>query len=245
MYNWYDKIKRYFRFSKREFTGLILTILIFGFIFGIDDKTGSKELGFYWYHNLLSMFLIVTLAVVVHISIQKIYALKLGYKAEFKAWYLGLFVSLVIALISQAKLLIILPGAIILTKMAKHRLGYFPYGVNVGAHSMVSAAGPLSNLALAFIFYLLRTPFQGNPLINTAIFVNIWFAIFSVLPIPYTDGMNIFFGNKLAYFFIFGFIVVASILLLLHTPLILLLFLSVAIGLLVMLMFLFFYKKID
>ena len=44
-------------------------------------------------------------------------------------------------------------------------------------------------------------------LIGMAISLNIWLAIFTMLPIPPLDGSNVFFASRLLYAFAFGCIV--------------------------------------
>ncbi|MFC1696712.1 M50 family metallopeptidase [Nanoarchaeota archaeon] len=215
-YNWYDKVKRYFTFSKSEIQGLIVAILVIGFMFGIDDGRATIHvIDSIWVQHLIGMILIVALAFIVHVVIQKVYALKLGFKAQFKPWYYGIMLALLVVLVSRGSLILILPGGVVLSMMAFHRIGYFRYGKNVWTYGFVGMAGPIANLVLAFIFKLISLTALNNIFIEKAIIINILMAIFTALPIPPLDGSRMFFAYPLAYFMFFGSVLVASILMLL------------------------------
>ena len=74
-----------------------------------------------------------------------------------------------------------------------------PYKFRNGRMSdiLVSAAGPLSNLALGFVFILLLLLYHNSGLLSNeflylAARVNLTLFLFNMLPIPPLDGFNIF-----------------------------------------------------
>ncbi|MBI4708972.1 MAG: site-2 protease family protein [Candidatus Portnoybacteria bacterium] len=62
---------------------------------------------------------------------------------------------------------------------------------------LTSAAGPLSNLLIAVILGMVIRFFPGltiSPLIAYIVFINIWLALFNLLPVPPLDGSKLLFG---------------------------------------------------
>src|SRR4030042_1348365 len=95
------RIKEYFRFEKKEVTGIIISILIIAFIVSFKNWGTDKFDVISGINNFFSAILIVALAYIVHISVQKIYALKMGYTADFTYSLYGLIIGLVICFASN------------------------------------------------------------------------------------------------------------------------------------------------
>jgi len=68
----------------------------------------------------------------------------------------------------------------------------------------VSIAGPASNLLLAIIFGLILR-FVSNDLFSFIVYINIWLAIFNLIPVPPLDGSWILFSLLPARFERFKF----------------------------------------
>ena len=80
-----EKIKTYLLFSKEEGLDLLISISVITLIFYFGK---SVEL------DLISAFLAVTISLIFHIVAQKIAALSLGYKVEYKIWWYGILFSI-------------------------------------------------------------------------------------------------------------------------------------------------------
>ncbi len=216
MYSFYDlqdKVRRYLRFNENEIKGFIITALILAFCLSFKQWGPSQQPDIlYGTRNLINMFLIVSLALLVKIIAQKIYALHIGFNVEYSMWLYGLLLCLMLVFASRGNLFFIATGSIIIHFMPGHRLGYFRYGLNYFAMGVVALMGPLANIVLALILRILQ-PFVASNLVHSAILVNIYFAIFSMLPIPPLDGSKILYASRAFYFFTLGIIVGAAILL--------------------------------
>lgn len=210
-YNLLDKIKRYFRFSKREVLWLAISILAMGFIVGFDDGTQTFVFA-NWIKNLISSTIIVALAVIVSQTAQKIHGLAIGFKVEYKPFPVGLLIGVMIAFLTFGKFWFLAYGGIALSLMEIHRLGYFRYGLNYWANGWISLTGPLANLALA-VFFKLMLFLPNTPLIQKAIMVNVMLAIFGMLPLPLLNGFGVFFASRFLYAFSYGAIIGMGILL--------------------------------
>ncbi|MGB9749078.1 MAG: site-2 protease family protein [Candidatus Woesearchaeota archaeon] len=208
-----DKIKRYLRFNDQEVKSFIITALILAFCLSFrqwgPSETPDVMLGL---KNLFNMFLIVSLALLVRIIAQKMYALHIGFNAEYEMWFYGLLICLLITFLSRGFWFFIAAGSFVIHFMPGHRLGYFRYGLNYFAMGVVALMGPVANILLALVLKILQ-PYALSGLVHSAIVVNIYFAIFNMLPIPPLDGSKIFFASRAFYFFSLGFIAGASLLL--------------------------------
>jgi hypothetical protein len=206
------RIKEYFKFEKREVTGIVISVLIIAFILSFKDWGTEKFDVVSGVNNLAATILIVSLAYIVHVSVQKIYALKMGYLAEFQYSLYGLIIGLVLCFASNGFLFFLGSGEVQLRHVPRWRVGKFRYGLNYWDYAKISFAGPMANVFLAIFFKMLS--WTGSPLIEKAILANILIAIFSLVPVPGNDGLNLFFGSKPFYAFSVGTIVGISMLLL-------------------------------
>lgn len=224
-----DKIKRYYKFTHHELRGLITAILLIAFIISFNEwGTASFDLtaGLY---NLFNAILIVALSILIHDAGQRIWALAIGYRLEYKMWGFGLLAAMIIAFVSNGNFWLIVPSGFLLHHLAGHRLGFFRYGINYFGQAMVALAGPLFTLMLVILLKILSA-FSPNPLIYKAIIFNVIYSITSLLPIPPLDGSKIYFGSRMLYAFALPAIVVASIMMIVSIPILLALTLSFLVG---------------
>jgi hypothetical protein len=208
-----DKIKRYFKFTPLEIRSLIIAILVVAFIISFKEwgygTNFSFRIGMFNYFNAI---LIVALSFLVHISVQRIWSLGIGFRVEWKMWSFGLLFGLIMAFLTNGVFWLILPGGFIVHHMAGHRLGWFRYGINIWAVGLIAVTGSIATIALAAIFKALSVV-VFNSLIHKLIVFNIVYAVYSILPIPPLDGSKTFFGSRMLYAFSTVFIVAAAILL--------------------------------
>ena len=165
----HDKIKRYFMFTPLEIRSIIIAILITAFVFSFKDWGYGEgidvNLGLF---NFFNAILIVTLSFLVHISIQRIWALGTGYRLEWKMWTIGLVFSLIMAFLTNGSVWLILPGGFIVHHMAGHRLGWFRYDINYWALGLIAVTGTIGTIFLVAIFKALGA-FVANSLIEKVI----------------------------------------------------------------------------
>lgn len=206
------QIKKYFSFSESEIRALGISILVMAFIF--SAARGGPEDVFvasYWVKNFFVGMLIAMLALIVHQTAQRVVGLSVGFRVEYRLWLYGIFIGLVIAVISKGAIWFLAPGGILVYHMAGHRLGSFRYGLNYWPLGMTGLAGPLANIGLALIFKVLLVVAPGNIVLLDALKFNLYFAVFSMLPVPPLDGSHLFFASRMTYVFAFCAMVAGAI----------------------------------
>ena len=226
-----DKIRRYFRFTKEETKAVIISILAYAFIISFRDWGGEEFSFAIGFGNLLLAILIMAITILAHVCVQRVAALHVGFRAEYKLWIYGVLISLLFCILTRGYLwFLFLPGGIYLHMLSQHRLGYFRYGLNLMAHSLIALIGPLTNITLALFFRMIQPVFPANAFIQKVIVVNLLFAIITMLPIPPLDGSRVFFHRRLIYAFFLGVIIGIAVFITAHIGIILTLLGSVLFG---------------
>lgn len=203
-----DKVKRYFWFSQEELKAILITVVALAFIIGFKDGRETAAIDAFWFYNLLICLLVVGITVFVHLAAQRIVGLDAGFRVEYKVWWYGLLIGVIMAFVTRGNIWVLLPGGIFLHHLAIHRLGYFRYGTNTLAMAMTALAGPVANILLATFIKTLQVWF-GLPVTNVLLLDKLilfsWaFAIWTLLPIPPLNGALILFKSRLMYAFVFG-----------------------------------------
>lgn len=193
------RIKDYFRFNKKEAVGLAFAIVITALIFSFRDW-GEEQ--FNLMVGLKNLFLVLILAAFsffFKFSCQKLIALKEGYKAEFKIWWAGLLIAVVVAVISNGKVPLVLVGAAVTSLMVRQRLGEFRYGYSHFQNALISLWGILGSLLAALLFAVGLYFFPENFFLGKGLALNLIMAFCSLLPVPYLEGLQIYFGSYKLY----------------------------------------------
>jgi Zn-dependent protease len=130
-------------------------------------------------------------------------ARKFGAHSEFRAWNFGLLLALgtaVLSFFSPLKLIFAAPGAV---------YTYGPY-LSRDQHGLISLAGPLTNILVALLFFLLnalQSIFIASELVAVMLvygaLINLWLAFFNLIPIPPLDGSKVFSWNPLLWALLF------------------------------------------
>ena len=238
----YDKIKKYYGFSKQELRSLIITIIAVAFIISFDEW-GTAEFniaaGFF---NLFNAILITAFSYLIKISAQRIGALQIGYRCEHRMWSWGILLGIILAFVSNGSIWFLMTTSFIVHHMAGHRLGWFRYGINYFAIAMVALWGPLANVLLVLFFKGLSC-FISNPLIEKAILLNALMAIYAMVPIPPMEGSKIYWGSRLAYVFSAVSIILASLLLIFIDIIWLAILTSFLLGLILWIVYYIYYER--
>ena len=236
-------VKKYFSPSREELEAFLIAVVAMTVIVGFNDQSlGSFRLGF-WLTNFIICAIIIFLCATVFVSSQRIFALWWGYRTEFKIFYPGLAVGLMLTLMTFGLYPIFWwlgTHGIQVQMIEAQRLGYFRYFVRIWDVAIIALMGPISLLLLALIFRI----FYFLPSVETlqlAVKICVLYAGYQMLPIPPLAGHNIFFASRWLYFLVFGLILGFGFLIQNpHIPLIISLFLTFIAGIVMV----FFYVKV-
>ena len=190
-------------FTSIEVKEIILSAIVLSIAFAIAYSNGVQHLDFVKLPTLiLFAFIAVGIGFLAHELIgHKIIAQRLGLHAEYKMWRFGLVIAL---LSSLAGFVFAAPGAVYVS--ARLDLWGRSAGVSRRKMGFVSLAGPLVNLGLAVVFFMLNL-FHPSGLFSLAVFVNIWLGIFNMLPIPPLDGSKVFAWDKRIWIAVFAVLI--------------------------------------
>lgn len=213
------------KFTKPEINHLIISIIIIGSLIALIKYT--KDLS----TNLILMMqgmLLIAIAILPNILAKKIVAKKYETEVEYRIWSItekkqatsnyikkifmtipiGLLLPILIVIVSQGKLLFLAFGMFIISKHKTHIGKQRPYLTEFES-AKIAFIGPITNLLIALIFKLI-SPFY---LIQQAIDINLYMAIYHLLPLPNLDGLKIFMAGRTFYIFTITFTIIFAILL--------------------------------
>ncbi|PIZ50683.1 hypothetical protein COY27_06235 [Candidatus Woesearchaeota archaeon CG_4_10_14_0_2_um_filter_33_13] len=212
-----ERIKDYYRFSKQEVSGLVVAIIVTGFLFSFRDW-GVEEFNLiFGLKNFLLAIIVAAISFWFKISCQKVYGLGEGQDAEFKTWWVGIVVMLVLGFITSGWVPLILAGGVVSSFMVRQRLGEFRYGFSTWTMAITAMWAILGNLILAIIFSIGLHFFPQSYFLDVGMKMNLMMAFCSWLPFPQQDGLALFFGSRGLFFLGIGATLLAAVLLLTKT----------------------------
>lgn len=194
------RTQEFFHYRRREIIGLLSAILITAFIFNFRDWGGEEFNLLAGLRNLFLILIITGVSLFFRTACQKLYALSEGYQAEFKVWWAGLVVALMLAFLSLGRIPLVLIGTMSAAFLVKQRLGEFRYGFSHWNNAMIGYWGMISSLILALLFALGLYFSPESFFFQKGLLFNIIAAFCALIPLPQLDGLSIFYGSRLLYF---------------------------------------------
>lgn len=186
-----------FIFTLAEIRDLVISALVLGLVFSIALK-GFEFLS--WttaFNNYLIALAIIAPTLLLHEFAHKFLAQKYGCKAHYVLWPIGAILAMVITFITAGRIIFAALGAVVISTSYHTRLGYRFIGLTTHELGKISAAGPIINIVLAIVSYILMSI---NPIIFTiAVQINLIIAFFNCLPVPPLDGAKIFGWSKVIW----------------------------------------------
>ncbi|MFH1591191.1 MAG: hypothetical protein ABIC95_04655 [archaeon] len=204
MGEYWENVKRHVKFGRKETFQILLASILMGVMFSFDDGREKFSMA-YWIGNFLLFFAIVLVSMLFRVLVQKMVATKTGYRVEFKVWNFGLAIGIMLTVLTNGKLILLIPGGIAFYHLAADRLGHFRYGLNYSTCGWIASVGSIANIVLGMFFKeIMKQSGLASGLLDRFIYVNFLLALFLFLPLPPLDGLMMFFGTRLGYMFIFG-----------------------------------------
>ena len=174
-----------FRFTKKEIRDLIISFIVIALGFTILYSNGD-------YSHIGIVFPVVMIGVgvgfIFHELGHKFVAMHYGYYAEYELWPTGLLIALVSSFFG---FIFAAPGAVVI----------YSQGMEEKTNGLISIAGPLVNIALGLIFFLILGSLGDFVYTEAGAIVylicvlgtriNFFLAAFNLLPIPPLDGSKV------------------------------------------------------
>ena len=174
-----------FSFTGKEIRDLVISFIVIALGFTILYSNGD-------YSNVTLIFPIVMIGVgagfIFHELGHKFVAMHYGYYAEYELWPIGLLVALVSSFFG---FIFAAPGAVVI----------FSNGMEEKTNGIISIAGPIVNILLGLIFFLILGSLGDFIYTETGVIVylicmlgtriNFFLAAFNLLPIPPLDGSKV------------------------------------------------------
>ena len=174
-----------FRFTKKEIRDLIISFIVIALGFTILYSNGD-------YSHIGIVFPVVMIGVgvgfIFHELGHKFVAMHYGYYAEYELWPTGLIIALISSFFG---FIFAAPGAVVI----------YSNGMEEKTNGLISIAGPLVNIALGLIFFIVLGSLGDFIYTEVGAIVylicvlgtriNFFLAAFNLLPIPPLDGSKV------------------------------------------------------
>jgi len=173
----------------REARDLIISAVVLAFVFaysGIGNIAGMLD------EFLIALFA-VSLGFILHELSHRFVAKRSKCHAEYRLWKQGLLLAIALALITNGGFVFAAPGAVMIYPLIDlwgHRAQ-----ITKKAAAVISIAGPLMNTILG-IGFIAANFIYPHIIFSLAAQINIWLALFNMIPFPPLDGSKIFAWNK-------------------------------------------------
>lgn len=170
------------RFSDFEISELAKAWAAISFAFAIASS--GRNIGSDFGYIFLITALTVGIAFILHEIAHKYVAQRFGCWAEFRAYNTGLILAIGMSFLTP--FVFAAPGAVMISGL-----------VTADENGKIAAAGPITNLVLAGLFWLgiVFIPFDSYSLVSSFLYsgfqVNAWLALFNLIPMPPLDGSKI------------------------------------------------------
>ena len=176
-----------------ELTDLLISWITLSAAFAFVFSRGGFDLvGFV--PALAIAALAVGTGFLLHELAHKYVAIHFGAKAEYRAWNMGLIFALAVAVLFR--FIFAAPGAV------------YIYGKHVTAreNGIISLAGPATNIVIGLIGMGIASLYAGaqiGSVAGTVGLINLYLAMFNLLPFFILDGAKVFAWNKTVWAVLF------------------------------------------
>ncbi len=179
-------------FTSHEIRDIIISMLVIAGVFAYVFRNINQG----DFISLIPVTLVaVGLGFVFHELAHKFVAIRYGFYAEYRLWVQGLVLAIVTAAFG---FVFILPGAVYIH-------GQY---ISKEENGKISIAGPLTQIALAAIFFALIPFISFSPILylvcSLGFTINSFLAFFNLLPIGMLDGAKILKWNPVIWVITIG-----------------------------------------
>ncbi len=175
-------------FSTEEVRDIVISTVALGIIFSIGRGLSIT--------NVAIITMIIALSFIPHELAHKYTAIRYKCFARYEMWKAGLLFALLLAIATNGSFVFAAPGAVVIYTTYQNRYGIHHVVLSKHQNGLISIAGTLTNISIALLFGLFAPQFF---LTSSIVFINLFLAIFNLLPIPPLDGSKVFRWNPLVW----------------------------------------------
>jgi Zn-dependent protease len=202
-------------FSRIEVKQILISAVVLSIAFAIAQSDGAWKINPASLPTLAAFaFVAVGIGFLAHELIgHKIIAQRFGLFAEYRMWNTGLAIAFLSSLLG---FVFAAPGAVYIAQ--RMDLWGKPVPVTKKRMGIVGLMGPVVNIAVGLIFvclhFLSPVSAYGYELFRFGASINIWLALFNMLPIPPLDGSKVLFWDRRVFAVMFVVLVAMFVFLL-------------------------------
>src|SRR3972149_12301081 len=186
-----------YRMDLPELLYLGLSMLLLSFFYVFDDvfKTWSQV-----FINFLNVLVIMCLSLLFHEFVKKTIAQSFGISSTYNLWIPGFFISVITSIFSEGKLLLFTYGFSKFKQFYGAKLGKSRVSIREDERGVIILSGVLASLALALLVKLLA-PFLSESVWLLGVNVNLWIALFALIPFPPLNGTYLLLWSRVVWVF--------------------------------------------
>jgi hypothetical protein len=139
------------------------------------------------------------------VAAQKYVAAYMGYECTLELWYYGPVIGLLITFMTYGFVPFLYLGNVKLKEDPVMRLGKFRYYLNIKDLMYVGIAGPLFVILALLVFVQPLYFITKASVLLDVIIAATWIMLFSSLPLPKTNGINVLLKSRIIWIIYFAF----------------------------------------
>lgn len=190
----------------REIRDIAVASAVLAFVF---SYSGFGKIDEFLSFLPVAVFAVVT-GFVLHELAHRYVARHYGAYAEFRAWKEGLLIAVALALLTNGAFIFAAPGAVMIYPRAN--LWGHAAGISRKKMGIIGISGPIVNIILAALFFALNV-YQPLQLFEAGVRINVWLALFNMMPLPPLDGSKVFSWDRRIWIVFFALILALFVLL--------------------------------